>query len=110
YTEDEKVEIARKHLLPKTLREHGLDQKELSLADGALRTVIRRYTREAGVRNLERELATIARKSVKELLLSKKKTIKVTEKSLEDFLGVPRYRYGEAEGEDQVGVVTGLAW
>ncbi|MGD9740025.1 MAG: endopeptidase La [Bauldia sp.] len=110
YTEDEKVEIARKHLLPKTLREHGLDQKELTLADGALRTVIRRYTREAGVRNLERELATIARKTVKELLLTKKKTVKVSEKSLEDFLGVPRYRYGEAEGEDQVGVVTGLAW
>jgi ATP-dependent Lon protease len=110
YTEDEKVEIARKHLLPKTMKEHGLEQKEYSLSDGALRTVIRRYTREAGVRNLERELATIARKVVKELLLSKKKTVKVTEKNLEDYLGVWRYRFGEAEGEDQVGVVTGLAW
>ncbi|MCC6736390.1 MAG: endopeptidase La [Bauldia sp.] len=110
YTEDEKVEIARAHLLPKTLREHGLADSEFSLADGALRTIIRRYTREAGVRNLERELATVARKVVKELLLSKKKAIKVTEKSLEDFLGVPRYRYGEIEGEDQVGLVTGLAW
>jgi ATP-dependent Lon protease len=110
YTEDEKVEIARKHLLPKTTREHGLTEGEFSLADGALRTIIRRYTREAGVRNLERELATVARKVVKELLLSKKKSIKVTEKSLEEFLGVPRYRYGEIEGEDQVGLVTGLAW
>ena len=110
YTEDEKVEIARRHLLPKTLREHGLEEKEFSLTDGALRTVIRRYTREAGVRNLERELATIARKAVKTLLLTKKRTIKVTDKNLEDFLGVPRYRYGEVEGEDQVGVVTGLAW
>ncbi len=110
YTEDEKLEIAKKHLLPKTAREHGLEAKEYALSDGALLQVIRRYTREAGVRNLERELATIARKVVKELLLSKKKSIKVTEKNLEDFLGVPRYRYGEVEGEDLVGVVTGLAW
>ena len=110
YTEDEKVEIARKHLMPKILREHGLDAKELSIADGALKTVIRRYTREAGVRNLERELATVARKTVKEILLTKKKTVKVTEKTLEDYLGVERYRYGEIEGEDQVGLVTGLAW
>ncbi len=110
YTEDEKVEIALRHLLPKTLREHGLEEKEFSLSEGALRTVIRRYTREAGVRNLERELATVARKAVKTLLLTKKRTIKVTDKNLEEFLGVPRYRYGEVEGEDQVGVVTGLAW
>ena len=110
YTEDEKVEIARRHLLPKTLREHVLSEKEFSLDDEALKLMIRRYTREAGVRNLERELATLARKSVKELILSKKKTIKVTVKNIEDFLGVPRYRYGEAEHEDLVGVVTGLAW
>jgi len=110
YTEDEKIEIAKRHLLPKTLREHGLAQEELNLADDALQTIIRRYTREAGVRNLEREMATIARKVVKNLLLSKKKSIRVTAKNLEDYLGVPRFRYGEAEGEDQVGVVTGLAW
>ena len=110
YTEDEKIEIARRHLLPKTTREHGLEDGEFHLADDALRTIIRRYTREAGVRNLERELATIARKVVKNLLMSKKKSIKVTDKNLEDYLGVPRYRYGEAEGEDQIGVVTGLAW
>ncbi|MCW5696690.1 MAG: endopeptidase La [Bauldia sp.] len=110
YTEDEKVEIALRHLIPKTKREHGLEDRELSIANDALRTIIRRYTREAGVRNLERELATLSRKAVKELLLTKKKSIKVTDKTLSDFLGVPRYRYGEVEGEDQVGVVTGLAW
>jgi len=110
YTEDEKVEIARRHLLPKSEKDHGLRKGEFSIDDEALLTVIRRYTREAGVRNLERELATLARKAVKELLTSKKKSVKVTDKNLEDFLGVPRYRFGEAELKDQVGVVTGLAW
>ncbi len=112
YTEDEKVEIARRHLIPKVERDHGLAPKEFSVDEKALRTVIRRYTREAGVRNLERELATLARKAVRELVQAKgkKKTVKVTEKTLESFLGVPRYRYGEVELEDQVGVVTGLAW
>jgi ATP-dependent Lon protease len=110
YTEDEKVEIARRHLIPKTIREHGLKGKEFAINDAALLTVIRRYTKEAGVRNLERELATLARKVVKELIVTSKKSIRVTENNLEDFIGVPRYRYGEAEREDQVGVVTGLAW
>ncbi len=110
YTEDEKVEIARRHLIPKAIREHGLKSKEFTIADDALLTVIRRYTREAGVRNLERELATLARKAVKDLIISQKKTVKVTAKNLDDYLGVPRYRYGEAELDDQVGVVTGLAW
>ncbi len=110
YTEEEKVEISRRHLIPKILKEHALTAKEFSVDDEALQTVIRRYTREAGVRNLERELATLARKSVKELILQKKKSIKITAKNLEDFLSVPRYRYGEAELEDLVGVVTGLAW
>ena len=110
YTEDEKLEIAHKHLLPKVMKNHGLDAKEFSVTDEALRFVIRRYSREAGVRSLEREIATLARKAVKELLLSKKKSIAVDEKVVEDYLGVPRYRYGEAELEDQVGVVTGLAW
>ncbi len=110
YTEDEKIEIARRHLMPKIIKEHALQPKEFSVDDEALQTVIRRYTREAGVRNLERELATLARKSVKELILSKRKSVKVTGKNLEDYLGVPRYRYGEAELEDLVGVVTGLAW
>jgi len=110
YTEDEKIEIARRHLIPKILKEHALTAKEFSIDDEALQTIIRRYTREAGVRNLEREVATVARKCVKELILSKKKAMKVTPKNIEDFLGVPRYRYGEAEREDLVGVVTGLAW
>ncbi len=111
YTEDEKVEIARRHLIPKTTEDHGLKDGEFVLNEEALRTTIRRYTREAGVRNLEREMAKLARKAVKELLTSKsKKSIKITPKNLDDFLGVPRYRYGEIEQENQVGVVTGLAW
>src|SRR5436190_7147073 len=110
YTENEKVEIARKHLIPNAIAKHGLDSKEWSIDDEALLLMIRRYTREAGVRNLERELSTLARKAVKELMLTKKKSVKVTETSLEEFLGVPKYRYGEIETDDQVGVVTGLAW
>lgn len=110
YTENEKVEIARKHLIPNAVSKHGLDSKEFSIDDEALLLMIRRYTREAGVRNLERELSTLARKAVKELMISKKKSVKVTEKALEEFLGVPKYRYGEIESDDQVGIVTGLAW
>jgi ATP-dependent Lon protease len=89
---------------------HGLDSKEFSIDDDALLLLIRRYTREAGVRNLERELSTLARKAVKELMISKKKSVKVTEANIEEFLGVPKYRFGEIDDEDQVGIVTGLAW
>eukprot|EP01037_Dinobryon_pediforme_P011650 gene11650-biopygen7091 len=110
YTEDEKLEIAKKHLIPAAVVKHGLIEKEWSIDDAALLEVIRRYTREAGVRNLEREISNLARKAVKEILMTKKKKIAVTEKNLPDFLGVQRYRFGEAETEDQVGVVTGLAW
>jgi ATP-dependent Lon protease len=110
YTEDEKTQIATRHLIPAMTKAHGLEAEEWSLEGDALKEMIRRYTREAGVRNLEREIAKLARKSVKELLTSKKKSIKVSLKNLEDYLGVPKYRYGEAELEDQVGVVTGLAW
>jgi len=110
YTEDEKVEIARKHLIPHAITKHGLDDKEWAIDDEALLLVIRRYTREAGVRNLERELSTLIRKAVKELTLSKKKAITVEASTVSDYLGVPKYRYGEVEDEDQVGVVTGLAW
>ena len=110
YTENEKVEIARKHLIPNALSKHGLDSKEWSIDDDALLLMIRRYTREAGVRNLERELSTLARKAVKDLMISKKKSVKITEKSLEEYLGVPKFRYGEIETDDQVGIVTGLAW
>ena len=110
YTEDEKMQIARRHLIPAMAKAHGLEAEEWSIDDDALKEIIRRYTREAGVRNLEREIAKIARKSVKELLTAKKKSIEITLKNLEDYLGVQKFRYGEAELEDQVGVVTGLAW
>ena len=110
YTEDEKVEIARKHLIPHALVKHGLDPKEWSIDDAALLTLIRRYTREAGVRNLEREISTLIRKAVKELTISKKQSVAVTDGVLGDYIGVPKFRYGEVEDEDQVGVVTGLAW
>ncbi|NNJ75585.1 MAG: endopeptidase La [Anderseniella sp.] len=112
YTEDEKFEIARRHLLSKALENHGLDKTEFELSDDGLTEVVRRYTREAGVRNLERELNTLCRKAVKEIVLAKgaKKKVKVTAKNMADFLGVQKYRYGMAEMEDQVGVVTGLAW
>ena len=111
YTEDEKVEIARRHLIPNSLTKHGVDAKEWAIDDEALLLLIRRYTREAGVRNLERELSTLVRKAVKELMLTpKKKSIKVTAKNLSDYIGVPKFRFGEVEAEDLVGVVTGLAW
>ena len=110
YTEDEKIEIARRHLIPKQIDGHGLKKSEWSLDDAALREIIRRYTREAGVRNLEREIAKLARKSVKEILTSAKDKIEITIDNLADYLGVYRFRYGEAERDDQVGVVTGLAW
>ena len=110
YTEDEKVEICRRHLIPKAEKDHGLREGEFSITDEALRFVVRRYTREAGVRNMEREMATLARKAVKDILMSDQESITVTEEVVEKYLGVPRYRYGEAETEDQVGVVTGLAW
>jgi len=110
YTEDEKVEIARKHLIPAAIAKHGLDAKEWSIDDEGLLLMIRRYTREAGVRNLERELSTLIRKAVKELMTSKKKSIAVTAATIGDYLGVPKHRYGEIEAEDLVGMVTGLAW
>jgi ATP-dependent Lon protease len=110
YTEDEKVEIARKHLIPHAVVKHGLNPKEWTIDEEALLMLIRRYTREAGVRNLEREISTLIRKAVKDLIISKKKSVNVDAKNLPDFLGVPKYRYGEVEDVDQVGLVTGLAW
>jgi ATP-dependent Lon protease len=110
YTEDEKLEIAKRHLLPKALEHHGLQKKEFELTDAGLLEMIRRYTREAGVRNLEREINSLARKAVKDIMMSKKKKVKATPEQVQEYLGVPKYRYGEAEHEDQVGVVTGLAW
>ncbi|MDG1118685.1 MAG: endopeptidase La [Flavimaricola sp.] len=110
YTEDEKREIARQHLLPKVMKNHGLKAKEFEVDDAALTEMVRTYTREAGVRNLERELAKIARKAVTKIVRKELEKVEVTEANLEDYLGVKKYRYGLAEKEDQVGVVTGLAW
>jgi ATP-dependent Lon protease len=110
YTEDEKVEIAKRHLMPKAIRDHALQPKEFSVTEDAIRAVIQTYTREAGVRSLERELMKLGRKAVTEILRTKKKSVKITDKNLDEYLGVPRFRHGMVEGEDQVGVVTGLAW
>ncbi len=112
YTEDEKVEIAKRHLIPKIFGENAVQCSELTISDDAVRDIIRYYTREAGVRNLERSLSTIARKSVKEILLSKEQCLKidVTSENLEKYLGVRKFRFGEAEDHDLVGVTTGLAW
>jgi len=118
YTEDEKVEIAKRHLIPEQQQAHGLENGEWTVEDGAILEIIRRYTREAGVRSLEREVAKLARKAVKEILSSEKKattpgekrTVTITAANISEYLGVPKFRYGEAELEDQVGIVTGLAW
>ncbi|SDE56339.1 ATP-dependent Lon protease [Paracoccus isoporae] len=110
YTEDEKREIARQHLLPKQVKANGLRKGEFSVTDEALTHVIRYYTREAGVRSLEREIAKLARKAVTEILKGSTKSVEVGPEKVEDYLGVRRHRYGLAEKEDQVGVVTGLAW
>jgi ATP-dependent Lon protease len=110
YTEDEKVEIAKRHLIAKQTEAHSLKPEEWSISEDALRELIRYYTREAGVRNLEREIASLARKVVKEIVTKKAKKVAITRKNVEKYAGVQRYHYGEAESEDMVGVVTGLAW
>ncbi len=111
YTEDEKVNIAERYLIPKQLTNNGLKEEEVTIRDGALRDIIRHYTREAGVRNMEREISKICRKVVKEILLKPKSgKVTVAPKSLEKYLGVPRFRYGRADERDQIGQVTGLAW
>ncbi len=111
YTEDEKIEIAKRHLMPKVFAENAVKPEELFIDEAAIRDIIRYYTREAGVRNLERELSNIARKAVKNLLMHKEKgRVDVTAANLEQYLGVKKYRYGEAEDEDHIGVTTGLAW
>jgi len=110
YTEDEKVEIAKRHLIPKQTEAHNLKPDEWSISEDALRDLIRYYTREAGVRNLEREIANLARKAVKEIVTKKAKKVVFTRKNLEKYAGVRRFRFGETEAEDMVGVVSGLAW
>jgi ATP-dependent Lon protease len=110
YTEDEKVEIAKRHLIPKQVEAHGLKDGELEFTDEGLRSIIRHYTREAGVRTLERELAKVARKSLRRILEGKTEKVSLTPENTDEFLGVRRFRYGVGEEEDQIGAVTGLAW
>jgi ATP-dependent Lon protease len=110
YTEDEKVEIARRHLIDKQMKAHALKKDEWSISDDALRDLIRYYTREAGVRNLEREIANLTRKATKEILTKKLDKVPVTRKNLDKYAGVRKFRWGEAETDDLVGVTNGLAW
>ncbi len=110
YTEDEKREIAKQHLIEKQVKNHGLRSSEFELTDDALTDMIRYYTREAGVRNLEREIAKLTRKAVTRIIRKDEKTVRIVPEKLEDYLGVRKYRYGLAEKDDQIGVVTGLAW
>ncbi len=110
YTEDEKVEIAKRHLIAKQSEAHGLKKDEWSISEDALRDLIRYHTREAGVRNLEREIANLARKAVREIVTKKTRKVMITRKNLDKYAGVRKFRFGETEAEDMVGVVTGLAW
>ena len=110
YTEDEKINIANKYLLPKQIKENGVKTEELELEDGTIREIIRSFTRESGVRNLEREISKVARKVVKKVVSGEEKKVVVTNKNIPDFLGVKKFKYGEVESEDRVGIVTGLAW
>ncbi|MDP8994303.1 MAG: endopeptidase La [Pseudomonadota bacterium] len=110
YTEDEKVEIAKRHLIPKQIEAHGLDEGELTFSEEGLRTLIRHYTREAGVRTLEREIAKVSRKALRQILEGKAEKIELTPDNVADFAGIRRFRHGIGEEEDQIGAVTGLAW
>jgi ATP-dependent Lon protease len=110
YTEDEKVEISKRHLIDKQVGNHGVKDGEFTLTDEALRKAIQEYTREAGVRNIEREIARLARKAVTEIISGRETSVTVTPENLSDFLGVPKFRHSEIDGKDQIGVTTGLAW
>ena len=110
YTEDEKINIANKYLLPKQIKDNGVKEKEMKLDDDIIKEVIRGYTRESGVRNLEREISKLARKVVKKIVAGEEKEVGINNKNLSDFLGVPKFKFGELETENRVGIVTGLAW
>ncbi len=110
YTEDEKINIANKYLLPKQIKDNGVKEKEMNLGDDIIKEVIRSYTKESGVRNLEREISKIARKVVKKVVSGEEKEVNIDTKNLPDFLGVPKFKSGELESENRVGIVTGLAW
>jgi len=110
YTEDEKINIADKFLLPKAIKENGVKKGEMQVSDGTLKQIIRNYTRESGVRNLEREIFKVSRKVVKKIVNSEETTVQINEKNLSDFLGIKKFKFGELENKDKVGIVTGLAW
>ncbi len=110
YTEDEKINIANKYLLPKQLKDNGVKEGEMKLIDGTIRSVIRDYTKESGVRNLEREISKISRKVVKKIVSDEEKTVEINNNNLQDFLGIKKYKFGELETENKIGIVTGLAW
>jgi len=110
YTEEEKVKIAALHLVPKQIKEHGLKKDQLEISENALRRIVREYTREAGVRNLERQIATICRKTARDIVSGKTKAVRITAGNVEDYLGIPRYRHTEAFQNEMVGVANGLAW
>ncbi len=110
YTEDEKINIANKYLLPKQIKENGVKDSELDLADGTIKEIIRSYTRESGVRNLEREISKITRKVVKKIVNNEENRVKVSSDNINEFLGIKKFKYGEVESENKIGIVTGLAW
>tara|TARA_B100000809_G_scaffold140673_1_gene138233 strand:- start:90 stop:1082 length:993 start_codon:yes stop_codon:yes gene_type:complete len=110
YTEDEKISIANKYLLPKQIKDNGVKEGELDLAEGTMKDVIRNYTKESGVRNLEREISKISRKVVKKIISGEKTKVSVSQDNLSDFLGVKKFNFGELDSENKIGVVTGLAW
>tara|TARA_B100000963_G_C22542886_1_gene633033 strand:- start:87 stop:1262 length:1176 start_codon:yes stop_codon:yes gene_type:complete len=110
YTEDEKINIANRYLLPKQIKDNGVKDGEMKLSDGTIKDIIRYYTRESGVRNLEREISKISRKVVKKVINKEKDAVEINEKNLVDFLGVKRFKFGELEEQNRIGVVTGLAW
>ena len=110
YTEDEKINIANKYLLPKQIKDNGVKEKEMTLSEGIIKEIIRSYTKESGVRNLEREISKVARKVVKKVVTGEEKEVKIDLKNLPDYLGIQKFKFGELESEDKIGVVTGLAW
>ena len=110
YTEDEKVNISNRFLLPKQIKENGVKDGELDIKEGTIKEIIRSYTRESGVRNLEREISKITRKAVKKVVNNETDKVEVNENNVSDYLGVKKFKYGEKDEEDRVGVVTGLAW
>jgi ATP-dependent Lon protease len=110
YTEDEKISIANKYLLPKQIKDNGIQNNEMTLSEGIIKEIIRSYTKESGVRNLEREISKIARKVVKKVVSNEEKEVKVSLENLSDYLGIKKFKFGELESKDKIGVVTGLAW